>query len=72
MTEAMSEQERFAMNPLRLLRCGVELGKMGVASLVRKVDDAMDIDFGDIDIHAPLEVDGPYATEEELILPPLY
>ena len=64
--EAMSERERYIHNPLRLLRCGVELGRMGVASMLRTVDDAMDVDFNPVERFYDYEVEAPAATEEEL------
>lgn len=43
MTDNMSERERFETNPLRLLRCGLELGKLGLVSVLQRVDEAQDV-----------------------------
>lgn len=64
--ESMNERERYISNPLRLLRCGIELGAMAIGSMIRKVDDAMDIDFDPADRIYPTVVEAPVATEEEL------
>lgn len=63
MPEAMDEHERFLANPLRLLRCALELG-----SLVRRVDDNL-FDFPEYnEVNYPpiTNVEAPVATEAEL------
>lgn len=40
--EAMDERERYIKNPLRLLRCGLEMANLAL----RRVDDNL-FDFGD-------------------------
>lgn len=64
----MSERERYIGNPLRLMRCAVELGGMAISGLIRKVDDALDVDFDPADYRIPdFKVEAPVATEEELM-----
>lgn len=67
--EARSEHERYLGNPLRLLRCAMELA----SSALRSVDDNL-YDFPEVlpynEVNYPRlgPADGPYATEEELTL----
>lgn len=64
--ESMNERERYIGNPLRLMRCAIELGGMALTGLIRKVDDAMDVDFDPAERIYPTVVEAPVATEEEL------
>lgn len=70
MMESMNERDRYIGNPLRLLRCGVELGGMAVRSAVRgvlsRVDDALDVDFDPAERIYDYKVEAPVKTEEEL------
>ena len=65
--EARDERERFLANPLRLMRCAVELGFLAV----RKVDDAL-FEFPEYneENYPPITttVDGPYPTEQDLMV----
>lgn len=68
MSEAMEERERYLSNPLRLLRCAVEIGAMSLrakaAEALIKVDDAIgEVEFERMEI---TNVETPAATEEEL------
>lgn len=65
------ERERYLANPLRLLRCAVEMGFRAV----RTVDDAL-VEFDDHIENRPYNetnyppirnVEAPVATEEELL-----
>ena len=64
--ESMNERDRYIGNPLRLLRCGIELGGMAVRGMLSKVDDALDVDFDPAQRIYPTVVEAPVATEEEL------
>lgn len=64
--ESMNERERYISNPLRLIRCGIELGGMAIRGMLQKVDDAMDVDFDPAQRIYPTVVEAPVATEEEL------
>lgn len=64
MPESMDERERFTLNPLRLMRCAVEMGRGALTEAMKRVDDSIVTDYGRIDID---EVEAPVATEEELL-----
>lgn len=65
MPEARDERERLLANPLRLLRCAVELGRFAA----RRIDDAL-YDFPDYNEtnYPPItNVEAPVSTEGELM-----
>lgn len=66
--ESNSEKQRYIENPLRLLRCAVELGQFAVKGLLDKVDDALDVPWDPEDYMFPtVAPEAPVATEEELL-----
>lgn len=62
--ESMDERERYVANPLRLLRCALELG-----SLVRRVDNGLPSapPYNEINYPPITNVEAPAATEAELL-----
>lgn len=69
MVEAFDEKSRILSNPLRLLRCGVELGRFGVGELFNRIDKSLDIKF-DPELLTWDMVEAPVETEAELDGPP--
>lgn len=64
--ESRDEHERFLANPLRLLRCAVELGRFAAL----RVDDNL-FDFPEYNEtnYPPInQVERPCSTEEDLML----
>lgn len=63
--ESRNERDRYLTNPLRLLRCAVELGMFAV----RRVDDAIYDwpEYNETNYPPIKNVEAPVATEEELM-----
>lgn len=65
MPEAMSERERYITNPLRLVRCAVELASFAL----RSVDDNL-FEFppyNEVNYPPVGPADGPYESELDLL-----
>lgn len=61
--EASSEHERYIKNPLRLLRCTVELASFALRSVER---DVQVLPYNEINYPINYTVESPVGTEEEL------
>ena len=63
--EARDEHERFLANPLRLLRCAVELGRFAA---MRVDDNLFDFpEYNETNYPPIANVEAPVATEEDLL-----